>query len=241
VAAARRALDGLDPTRTRARVSGGRQIQRPDSLSEPPRRTPEGDGLLRRAFPERVREDVDAVCDLIPPSRLNPVTGETWKGRGGSVRIDGEAVQTVGRIYNPVLETIPAGALPPERAQLLACLYSRHANGFVRERQLPSIFDTEATWTPLFVLQLLGEYVVEIAAAIDQHLARLDRSAFIAFRDTNPDFVALTCERVVSYWRCYFASTRLVDHPPHRVMASLDLWTGREGRRWVGSRGQRRP
>ena len=220
--------------------AGGRQIERQHSLSEPPRR-PEADDLLRRAFPERVREDVDAVCELMPGSRFSPVMGGTSKGRGGSVRIGGEAVQTIGRLYNPVLETLHTGALPPDRAQMLACLYSRHADGFVRERQLPLALNTEAPWTPLFVLQLLGEYVVEIAATVERHLARLDQSAFVAFRDANPDFVALTCERVVSYWRCYYASTRLVDHPPYRVMAALDLWTGHVGGRWVerGSHGRR--
>lgn len=60
-----------------------------------------------------------------------------------------------------------------------------------------------------FVLQLLGEYVIEICEDIERFAGtRLDERPVWAahvreFRDENADFVALTRQRAMSYWECY--------------------------------------
>jgi hypothetical protein len=60
-----------------------------------------------------------------------------------------------------------------------------------------------------FVVQLVGEYVVEILESIRHHLSDLtskrstQRLAYGDFIARNPGFFARTEHRVVSYWACY--------------------------------------
>jgi hypothetical protein len=60
-----------------------------------------------------------------------------------------------------------------------------------------------------FVVQLVGEYVVEILESIRHHLSDLtskrstQRLAYGDLIARNPGFFARTEHRVVSYWACY--------------------------------------
>ncbi|WP_394814824.1 hypothetical protein [Streptomyces millisiae] len=78
----------------------------------------------------------------------------------------------------------------PQRA-ILHCLYSRHSDGRVRQRHLEQIVSSDEPWVVPFVVQLAGEYVLEILSYGD----------FIA---RNPEFFARTERRMVSYWSCYY-------------------------------------
>lgn len=87
---------------------------------------------------------------------------------------------------------------------------TRHHDGYVRQRHLEPLVAEPGEWVVPFVVQLLGEYVVEIHEAI---LARLlpilDRSAdareaYRRFVAANPDFIAVTEARIASYWNCYY-------------------------------------
>ncbi|NOX30789.1 MAG: hypothetical protein GXP35_12200 [Actinobacteria bacterium] len=95
------------------------------------------------------------------------------------------------------------------------CVYSRHHNGRVRERAIRRLLLSEQnfSWTVPYAVRLLGEYVVEIAAAIDTMLP-LDwdsarEASFGKFAAMNPKFVALTEARATSYWALRAERTRL--------------------------------
>jgi hypothetical protein len=57
-------------------------------------------------------------------------------------------------------------------------------------------------WVAPYLVQLLGEYVVEITRAIVESQGVAKRH-FAAFAGENPAFVALTRTRVISYWNAY--------------------------------------
>ena len=54
------------------------------------------------------------------------------------------------------------------------------------------------------VIKLLGEYVVEVLRIIEANLQKLDKPVYGQFLRANPDFLALTEQRVISYWDCYY-------------------------------------
>ncbi|ROU05853.1 hypothetical protein D9T17_16895 [Lysobacter enzymogenes] len=87
---------------------------------------------------------------------------------------------------------------------LIQALATRHWDGHVRERHLRSILPFQRDWLAAFVVQLLGEYVVEIAQAILASIDELDSALYGAFVKENPGFMATTERRVVSYWNCYY-------------------------------------
>ncbi|MFD0743142.1 hypothetical protein ACFQ1L_16165 [Phytohabitans flavus] len=109
----------------------------------------------------------------------------------------------------------------------MACLYTRHHDGYVRQRHLEAIVGKAKTWVAPFVVQLLGEYVVQIILAIRHGLADVDvsgtaiRRAYGRFAAANPAFVGLTYQRAASYWNCYYRSL-FVDRRSYPSFSILD-------------------
>jgi hypothetical protein len=78
-------------------------------------------------------------------------------------------------------------------------------------------------WVPPFVVQLIGEYVVEIHGVIESNVAYLRQPSYVRFVAENPTFIALTRQRVISYWDCYFRqeTLNLQDHVGFRLLEAL--------------------
>src|SRR3954451_18784827 len=110
------------------------------------------------AFPSDLRAEARVV--------LGHMTGATHPPVGviGRVSVRGETLQIPHRQYAPPMST-PLG-WQPLRHTILNCVYTRHNDGFVRERHLRRLLHEEAVWVAPFVVQLLGEYVLEIVQII---------------------------------------------------------------------------
>ena len=133
-----------------------------------------------------------------------------WPG----IILAGDPVEIPYRIYNPVPPTDLAQG-GSEAAVAIDCLYTRHHDGFVRQRALQRILASDETWTIPFVVQLLGEYVIEICEDI-RHYAETDlpqRPEMIqelqSFAANNPGFIVLTRQRATSYWQSYYRRPHL--------------------------------
>ena len=86
------------------------------------------------------------------------------------------------------------------------------------------------------MLQLVGEYVVEIIDSIDIQLAESFvvnpgmKETYGRFVTSNPGFLEITEQRVISYWNCYYrrrwpnlarVDPGPEDYPGFRVLARL--------------------
>jgi hypothetical protein len=169
------------------------------------------DESLIRAFPARLAPVVANVAQSLPGARFPPIgsvtvsNGRTWPG----LVVAGEPVVIPHRIYNP--EPVPraAGEQDDMEAVVTAAIYSRHHDGFVRQRHLATLLDSDEPWTAPFIVQLLGEYVIEICRDIER-FARMTfparpamRQSMSAFFRENHCFAMLTRQRAISYWSCY--------------------------------------
>src|SRR5271163_3658536 len=109
---------------------------------------------LAKAFPAYLRDDALEVVSVLPQPASNTGTF--------SVCVGGETISIPYRIYHdPVL--VDATNLTARQRELLDCLMTRHHNGFIRERHLAGILCAHDEWIPPFVVQLVGEYVIEIS------------------------------------------------------------------------------
>ena len=54
-----------------------------------------------------------------------------------------------------------------------------------------------------FVIQLIGEYVIEILQDIYKRIDKLGTENYRKFLIENPDFFITTKQRVSSYWDCF--------------------------------------
>ncbi|MFI8943276.1 hypothetical protein [Streptomyces syringium] len=83
----------------------------------------------------------------------------------------------------------------------------------VRQRHLEKVVGSTDPWVVPFVVQLVGEYVLEILVVICDELRDLTTPgtrghlAYGQFIVDNPAFFARTQRRVVSYWSCYYRGT----------------------------------
>ena len=154
--------------------------------------------LHSEAFPTAVRSTALQVLLDLPAA-------ENRLDHFFNVRASDEVLTIPYRIYNPDVRT--ARSEPPVAGIIRSCYYSRHHDGFVRQRCLRHLLTRTEPWVVPFVVQLIGEYVIEIVEDIHNGLdlrpggeiaARYGR--FIA---DNPAFLDLTAQRATSYWNEY--------------------------------------
>ena len=105
-----------------------------------------------------------------------------------------------GQLNNPI-KLIRLNSIQKE---ILYCLYSRHHDGYVREACLEKIIYSKSKFAMPYILQLLGEYVIEIIEVIYQNRDKIDQENLVAYILENPDHYELTRQRVYSYWDCYY-------------------------------------
>jgi hypothetical protein len=136
------------------------------------------------------------------------------------VIVSGERITIPRRIY--VFEPDFRFRSPKEQ-RFVDCLLTRHHDGFVRERALERVFGINAPWSIPYIVQLMGEYVIEILDQIDSKFDRIDSAMLGAFVLENPSFIRLTKQRVQSYWHCYYRwKFEREDYVGFRLMHRLD-------------------
>ncbi|MBT2369302.1 hypothetical protein J7E88_29330 [Streptomyces sp. ISL-10] len=192
------------------------------------------DGNLVGAFPRNLADEVRAVLAVVPETRSPPVSPFL-------VDMSGEVVAIPYRIYQDEPPTDAVRALTARQRMILHCLYSRHSDGLVRQRHLERVVSSDQPWVVPFVMQLVGEYVLEILEAIQHGLCDLpskrsaQRLLYGDFIARNPAFFATIERRVVSYWSCYYRWDFPVfgTYPGCRLLELLrSAATDRTGRPW---------
>ncbi|MFT5286552.1 MAG: hypothetical protein ACI8TQ_002722 [Planctomycetota bacterium] len=176
------------------------------------------------AFPEHLREQAFKTIEFMRPTRIPPRFGF-------HVNLDGETLHLPERIYNPAVARAErfGRALP----LIPYCLYTRHNDGYVRQRHLIKLLRAEEPWIVPFVLRLVGEYVVEILEVLHEHRDVLGGEQYAEFTDQNPEFVALTKQRIVSYWDLYYRERfpEFSKYPGFSVADHLGWWNDKDARR----------
>lgn len=189
---------------------------------------PEVASRLRGALPHALAADLDPVLQIIPVSELAPTTCDI-----GSIMLKGEVLRIPSRIYSPEPARGAMSGLSDSQRIILACLYTRHHDGHVREKYLLQLVTSGQAWVPAFVIQLLGEYVVEITLVVVKEIDRLRDDHCRRFAAENPGFMSLTRQRIISYWHCYSRAEfkYFRDYPAYQAMSALGYWDKNAGRR----------
>ncbi len=171
-------------------------------------------GSLLDSFPKHMASVVESVLSKLPPAQYSP------SGRLEAV-INGEKIEIPSRVYYPKMR-IPKG----EHGIVAHCIYSRHHDGFVRERHIAKLLSMKQDWVVPFVLLPLGEYVMEIIRLVQENRSVLSGESFRKFSLENPDFIRRTKSRVVSYWDCYYRGLfpSISSYPGFLVLEDLGWW-----------------
>lgn len=150
---------------------------------------------LMTAFPAALRSDVSVVADLI--------RGSNATHPGLPVVVRGESLNIPYRIHHDSDEKLFA-CLNETQAIMYACVLTRHHDGHMRQHQIERLVTSSQPWVAPFIMQLCGEYVIEILDAIEVNLPSMDQRTYGAFFRENPLFFHRTRDRMISYWDCYY-------------------------------------
>jgi hypothetical protein len=172
---------------------------------------------LITAFPEALRSDVSVVADLIGGGKATD--------RGLPVVVRGELLNIPYRIYEDPDETRLA-CLNETQAIVYSCLLTRHHDGHVRQRQVERLVASSEAWVAPFVMQLCGEYVMEILNVVEAHLPSMNQRTYGSFFRENPLFFQRTRDRMTSYWDCYYRwlNKREADYVGFRLFDRFREW-----------------
>lgn len=176
---------------------------------------------VRQAFPSALRLDVEVVLGALP-LRPNLPSGDNL----GTVVVQGESLRIPSRVYLPEPEPLQLRALTANQQLIVHCLFTRHHDGHVRERMLRRALPHCTAWTVPFFVQLLGEYVVEIVDVLEKGIRPEHEQLYAEFLMQNPLFWGRTCQRVISYWHCYYRREfpNRQNYPGTRLVVQLEKW-----------------
>lgn len=174
---------------------------------------------IRYAFPRGLVDEVRQVVAALPTEGLQ-------LSYGFVVSVADQVVEIPYRVYGPEPRNTCVDAFSPREALILHCLYSRHHDGFVRQRHLYPLLEVQKEWVVPFVLHLLGEYVLEIIRVLQENIRALRSAAYVKFAEQNPEFVRRTKSRIVSYWNCYHRPEvpHFCEYPGFLVAEELGWW-----------------
>jgi hypothetical protein len=169
---------------------------------------------LAQALPSALRHDALVALSALSENRFS----SGWQPF--SVRFENELLSVPYRIYYnpPVPERLQ---LSGRQSEMLDCLFTRHHDGFIRQKHLARIIGLRDGWIPCFVVPLVGEYVVEILRLIQENLTCLETDIYADFVHANPEFLELTEQRVISYWNCYYRSIKRDEYPGFLILDFL--------------------
>ena len=168
---------------------------------------------ILRAFPSSIHGDVQKLLPLLPFSRRSVVLAD---GRAHildnlvsefhpiEVFVRTERVEIPYRIYLDELEPDIRTTLTDTQRVIADCIYLRHHNGHVRQKHLENLIGVVDYFVTPFVIQLIGEYVLEILDVVEELMTPSVLSDYAEFINDNPFFWKRTQSRMVSYWDVYY-------------------------------------
>lgn len=171
--------------------------------------------FLQKAFPCYLKNDVESAFSLIT------VKNEIENYQTFSVNLRNENLQILYRIY---FDKPSDFFLNSTKSLILNCLFTRHHDGFLREKCLKKIIKSNEYWISPFVFQLLGEYVIQILDIVEQNLSPILVKNLSNFAAENPEFYNLTKSRVISYWNEYYRNTfpKIEDYVGYRILSKIE-------------------
>jgi len=174
---------------------------------------------FRSAFPSAIHQDVETALTCMPVSKWPPSINDI-----GPVEINEEPLRIPSRFYSSEPDSACLQTLNDRQRLILNALYTRHSSGYVRERCVKPLLLADERWIPPFVIQLLGEYVLEIVQVLAEHLAVLSGPNYLRFARENRAFFQLLRQRIASYWNCYhrFTFPKLKDYPAFRILELIE-------------------
>ena len=157
---------------------------------------------MTSGFPKTIQQEVLEVLKILP-----------WKAAISHDIADNGFTYTLGdgeicfpaRIYFHEPSERKIQSLTKQQQNILHCIYSRHHNGFVREKHISELLAEDISeWAIPYVVKICDEYVVEILKMVYENLKEKDTSRIKQFCADNYAAFCKSYNRMISYWNEYY-------------------------------------
>lgn len=188
--------------------------------------------IIINCFPQSLRSDVEKVIDVIPSNKnILLANGKIHKSNNlihdnlQKFLLNDEILNIPSRVYFNEPAEIDEKALTERQQLILNCIYLRHHNGFIRQKRVDKIIGSKEDFVIPFIIQLLGEYVVEILYVLDQNIKDEDIKFYKNFILQNEKYWQKTKSRLISYWNEYYRSQYpiLKEYVGFKIIQKLEL------------------
>ena len=163
---------------------------------------------FEQAFPETCREDLEQVLQILPTATVDNIS-ILVSVAGITYNLSDYFVQFPYRIYleEPKEERIQA--LSDTQKLILACIYTRSHDGYIRQKYVKEILDVDfPAWCIPYIVKLCDEYVAEILEVIYDGLKDRDNGEVQEFCRNNRERTRKGYARMTSYWNEYYRVTK---------------------------------
>ena len=193
---------------------------------------------LKDFFPNFLCEDIEKVLDIMPLTKEIYIDsyGKPYKVENGIYGELTEIKLTKGvityfiyRIYFDEPSQELENKLTDTQKQILNCIYTRHHNGYIREKRLKNLFGFDHEWILPYKLQLLGEYVMEILLELDKHINDKNIQQYKQLTLNNRKYWEQTKSRMGSYWNEYYRYPnykKIKDYIGYKIMKRINKANG---------------
>lgn len=150
---------------------------------------------LTFAFPSQYAEDVSKIIAFLDGNNL-----ELFELSNEIVEFEFEKLTIPYRINFDFSEDIPTNNLTPTQQAIYWSVLTRHPNGFYRQFALEKLFSSKNTFSEVYELLLLGEYVKEIVEIIYENISQDKLKKYASILKHDPLFANKIKGRVASCW-----------------------------------------
>jgi len=169
-----------------------------------------------RAFPAEVSADNIKLIERIAASSFLNIWQEP-----DVVLYQGTELALPYRVYYTVDVVDRAMSIVSDGAVVAACLGSRSNDGYLRQRSVELLVSQPRPWSVPYMVEALGDYVVQILEVMDGRLPKSLEPAFGEYLVANQDRFLRLSRRCVSYSTEYYRRTSWNSYPGSRVIAEL--------------------
>jgi hypothetical protein len=168
------------------------------------------------AFPAELAERVKSSVSTLAYGQMHTPSDTVI-----SVHMDGKLLSIPYRVYYDKRQLANCMNRPGEAALIALCLGTRHYDGHLREQCVRRLLEVDERWAAPYVVQLLGEYVIEIVRPIHERFAEEIEPKYVAFFRENAKYCDYLECRAISYWNEYYRS-RFPSHKDYLAVKALE-------------------
>ncbi|MFJ8262911.1 hypothetical protein ACIQ4I_13305 [Rummeliibacillus sp. NPDC094406] len=156
---------------------------------------------LKNAFPKKYSEEIKVILNKLPLKVCRTQISNTFQ-----VNLNQEEIYIPERIYFKEISKELYDEFTPIQKTIVDCIYTRHKNGFIREKYLYKLLQRGHChyWVTPYLIKLSGEYVIEILNVLKECIPQLNDTFIRTYLVENKRIYHLTEQRIISYWNCYY-------------------------------------